>query len=57
MKRQYPIIDAKATGENILRRRLEQGYTTRDVQEFLHLASIHVQKFLRRTYRQSASPS
>ena len=38
MKRQYPIIDARATGENIRRRRLEQGYTTRDVQEFLHLA-------------------
>lgn len=23
----YPVIDVKATGENILRRRLEKGYT------------------------------
>ena len=23
----YPVIDVKATGENILRRRIEKGYT------------------------------
>lgn len=23
----YPVIDVKATGENILRRRIERGYT------------------------------
>ena len=23
----YPLIDVKATGENILRRRIEKGYT------------------------------
>ena len=23
----YPVIDGKATGENILRRRIEKGYT------------------------------
>ena len=25
--RRYPVIDPRATGENILRRRLEKGYT------------------------------
>ena len=34
----YPVIDVKATGENILRRRLERGYTVLDVQRYLNLA-------------------
>lgn len=34
----YPLIDVKATGENILRRRLEMGYTVLDVQRYLNLA-------------------
>ena len=34
----YPVIDVKATGENILRRRLEMGYTVLDVQRYLNLA-------------------
>lgn len=36
--RPYPIIDAKATGEKILRRRVEKGYTVLDVQKYLNLA-------------------
>ena len=36
--RPYPIIDAKATGEKILRRRVEKGYTVLDVQKYLSLA-------------------
>ena len=28
----YPVIDVKATGENILRRRIERGYTVLDMQ-------------------------
>lgn len=35
MMRPYPVIDPKATGENILRRRLEKGYTVLDVQQYL----------------------
>ena len=34
----YPVIDVKATGENILRRRIEKGYTVLDVQRYLNLA-------------------
>ena len=34
----YPVIDVKATGENILRRRIERGYTVLDVQRYLNLA-------------------
>ena len=34
----YPLIDVKATGENILRRRIERGYTVLDVQRYLNLA-------------------
>lgn len=34
----YPVIDVKATGENILRRRLEKGCTVLDVQRYLNLA-------------------
>ena len=33
----YPLIDVKATGENILRRRIEKGYTVLDVQRYLNL--------------------
>ena len=33
----YPVIDVKATGENILRRR-ELGYSVLDVQKYLNLA-------------------
>ena len=36
--RPYPVIDAQATGENILLRRLELGYTVLDVQRYLNLA-------------------
>lgn len=36
--RPYPVIDAKATGEKILRRRVEKGYTVLDVQKYLNLA-------------------
>lgn len=36
--RRYPVIDPKATGENILRRRLELGYSVLDVQKYLNLA-------------------
>ena len=36
--RPYPVIDAKATGERILRRRVEKGYTVLDVQKYLNLA-------------------
>ena len=35
MMRPYPVIDPKATGENILRCRLEKGYTVLDVQQYL----------------------
>ena len=34
----YPVIDVKATGENILRRRIERGYTVLDMQRYLNLA-------------------
>ena len=34
----YPVINVKATGENILRRRIEKGYTVLDVQRYLNLA-------------------
>ena len=34
----YPVIDVKATGENILRRRIEKGCTVLDVQRYLNLA-------------------
>ena len=34
----YPVIDVKAAGENILRRRIERGYTVLDVQRYLNLA-------------------
>ena len=34
----YPVIDVKATGENILHRRIEKGYTVLDVQRYLNLA-------------------
>ena len=34
----YPVIDVKATGENILRRRRELGYSVLDVQKYLNLA-------------------
>ena len=33
----YPVIDVKATGENILRRRIEKGCTVLDVQRHLNL--------------------
>ena len=36
--RRYPVIDPKATGENILRRRRELGYSVLDVQKYLNLA-------------------
>ena len=36
--RPYPVIDARATGEKILRRRVEKGYTVLDVQKYLNLA-------------------
>lgn len=36
--RRYPVIDPKATGENILLRRLELGYSVLDVQKYLNLA-------------------
>lgn len=36
--RPYPVIDAKATGEDILLRRLELGYTVLDAQRYLNLA-------------------
>ena len=39
MMQPYPVIDPKATGENILRRRLEKGYTVLDIQRYLNLAS------------------
>ena len=35
MMRPYSVIDPKATGENILRCRLEKGYTVLDVQQYL----------------------
>ena len=40
----YPVIDVKATGENILRRRIEMGCTVLDVQRYLNLALslIHI---------------
>ena len=38
MMRPYPVIDPKATGENILRRRIEKGYTVLDIQHYLNLA-------------------
>ena len=34
----YPVIDVMATGENILRRRIEKGYTVLDVQRYLNRA-------------------
>ena len=34
----YPVIDVKATGENILRCRIERGYTVPEVQQYLNLA-------------------
>lgn len=34
----YPLINGKAAGENILRRRLEKGCTVLDVQQYLNLA-------------------
>ena len=34
----YPVIDVKATGENILRRRIEMGCTVLDMQRYLNLA-------------------
>ena len=37
-RRRYPVIDAKVTGENILLRRLELGYTVLDVQQYLNLS-------------------
>ena len=37
-RRRDPVIDAKVTGENILLRRLELGYTVLDVQQYLDLA-------------------
>ena len=33
--RPYPVIDPRATGENILRRRRELGYSVLDVQKYL----------------------
>ena len=36
--RPYPVIDPRATGENILRRRIEKGYTVPEVQRYLNLA-------------------
>lgn len=36
--RPYPVIDPRATGENILLRRIEKGYTVLDVQRYLNLA-------------------
>ena len=32
--RPYPVIDPRATGENILRRRRELGYSVLDVQKY-----------------------
>lgn len=34
----YPLINGKAAGENILRRRIERGYTVLDMQRYLNLA-------------------
>ena len=34
----YPVINGKAAGENILRRRRELGYSVLDVQKYLNLA-------------------
>ena len=36
----YPVIDVKATGENILRRRREKGYTVPEVQRYLGFATV-----------------
>ena len=36
--RPYPVIDPRATGENILLHRIEKGYTVLDVQRYLNLA-------------------
>ena len=36
----YPVIDVKATGENILRRRIEKGYTVPEVQQYLGFATV-----------------
>lgn len=36
----YPVIDVKATGKNILRRRIEKGYTVLDVQQYLGFATV-----------------
>ena len=38
--RPYPVIDPKATGENILRRRIEKGYTVPEVQQYLGFATV-----------------
>ena len=34
----YSLINGKATGENILRRRIEMGCTVLDMQRYLNLA-------------------
>lgn len=34
----YPLINGKAAGEKILRRRIEKGCTVLDVQRYLNLA-------------------
>ena len=36
----YPVIDVKATGENILLRRREMGYTVPEVQQYLGVATV-----------------
>ena len=36
----YPVIDVKATGENILLRRREMGYTVPEVQQYLGFATV-----------------
>ena len=38
--RRYPVIDPKATGENILRLRHEMGYTVPEVQQYLGFATV-----------------
>ena len=43
--RPYPVIDPRATGENILRRRRELGYSVLDVQKYLNLACPSLDNF------------
>ncbi|MBR1892869.1 MAG: helix-turn-helix transcriptional regulator [Lachnospiraceae bacterium] len=39
MKRKYPAIDVAATGKNIKRIMKDKGYTVKDIQMFLGLAT------------------